>query len=149
MSPRYLNHSDKSHHYKKPIVRDFFSFLLFLLVSYREIVSCNYTLIRFRRDHLYHYFSLRKSSENIFFIFLIAFYLIIWKPQRILKICELVYFWGVKTHFGKLKSTHSGEAFDASFLYWVDFIPQNDHQHLNKFREKYLCSWQKINRKWL
>ena len=49
-----------------------------------------------------------KSSE-IVFIFLPAFYLIIWlmtSPKNfekifILKICQLVFFWGVKIYFGK------------------------------------------------
>ena len=51
---------------------------------------------------------LMKSSE-IVFIFLPAFYLIIWlmtSPKNfekifILKICQLVFFWGVKIYFGK------------------------------------------------
>ena len=52
---------------------------------------------------------LMKSSE-IMFIFLPAFCLIIWlmaSPKNfekisILKLWQLVFFWGVKTHFGKL-----------------------------------------------
>ena len=51
---------------------------------------------------------LMKSSE-IVFIFLPAFYLIIWlmtslnnfEKISILKILELVFFWGVKTDFGE------------------------------------------------
>ena len=54
-------------------------------------------------------FCLIKSSE-IVFIFLPAFYLIIWlmaSPKNfekiaILKIWQLVFFWGVKIYFGKL-----------------------------------------------
>ena len=49
-----------------------------------------------------------KSSENIFFLpalYLIMYLMKSWKDFEniaILKIWELVYFWGVKTRFGKL-----------------------------------------------
>ena len=55
------------------------------------------------------FFCLIKSSE-IVFIFLSAFYLIMWvltrkrilKKYPFLKTWQLVFFWGVKTYFGKL-----------------------------------------------
>ena len=53
---------------------------------------------------------IQKFYSNKVFIFLPAFYLIIWlmKPPKnfekisILKIWQLFSFWGIKTHFGKL-----------------------------------------------
>ena len=78
--------------------------------SFPKIVDFfTYTSFRYKRDNLFQYFSLMKSSENEFNFFacILADYLAHESPKEFWKNSHFenmraVSFWGVKTHFGKL-----------------------------------------------
>ena len=124
-----------------------------------------YTPFRNERDNLFQYFSLMKSSENDF-IFSPAFYLIMcpMKAQKIFlkififKTVELVSFWCVKTHFGKLPMKwcifrHNKIWLESiSCRFWsnwdLDTLSTSKWLSRPQFNERYSCSWQKNAPKW-
>ena len=97
-----------------------------------------------------------KSSENDF-IFLPALYLIMWLMKvkknfekiAILKTRELVSFWGVKTHFGKMMHFQAWKnqdynqyfvvAFDTIKIF-TNWAPQNDHLNLSFVKDVYVVA---------
>ena len=110
-----------------------------------------------------------KSVNN--FISLPAFYLIMWLMKvkknfekiAILKTRELVFFWVVKTHFGKIapNDAFSGikkkdfnhyyvVAFDPNKIY-THWVPQNDRLNLSFVKDVYVVAkkWPEIVKKCL
>ena len=83
-------------------------FVVLVFYVMRTLQDLKYSLNTFKWHKSNIEKSLMKSSETVF-IFLSAFYLIIWlmtSPKNfekisILKIWQLVFFWGVKIYFGK------------------------------------------------
>ena len=83
-------------------------FWIFFICYFASFAGLHYSLSHFKRDKRFFKKSLVKSSDNNF-VFLPAFYLIIWVmtslkvflKTTILKIWQLVFFWGIKTHFGE------------------------------------------------
>ena len=77
-------------------------------LNHSKIVIDNYSLSAFKW-HKSNIKNLLMKSSDIVFIFLPAFYLVIWlmtspknfEKMSILKIWQLVFFWCVETHFGE------------------------------------------------